>query len=343
MTRLDTEPTQAQSVRVTQTRTFPIPGEDTLATDIRAVLQRIGTALDQHRPLRVRIDGLIAVDEEPLTATRAQETGDEGQGTRGPAARPRERAARRQGAARRSRPSGAASRIGGNVLRDRYEGQVRRLAEAYPTLQTFPDEDGTWLFARSSIISGLTREATFLVALPYRSGPGPRAWGFWTAAAQPPMWIGPRHTNFGDGSVCAFSPNEGAWSEGGDLQTLFDLYSVWALRHLHLEVLGRWPGKQYGLVGADARVQAYYRQVECKDDELCGCGSETRRYADCCKASDLRWDFVESATLFLHHVHGGFCTRQPPNSVVHFIKGQSAIPKMADVHQQLHRADCTPA
>ena len=213
-----------------------------------------------------------------------------------------------------------------------------RLFQAYPTLQTFPDHDGTWLLAKSSIISGLERAATFVVAVPYRWGASPRAWGFWTAAAQPPRWIGPRHTNFGDGSVCAFSPNEGAWSEGGDLRTLFDLYSVWALRHLHLEVLGRWPGKQYGLVGADPRVQAYYRQIECKDDELCGCGSEIRRYAGCCKSSDLRWDFVESASLFLRHVHGGFASRQPPTSVVRFIEGESAMPKIADVTAVIPRA-----
>jgi len=80
----------------------------------------------------------------------------------------------------------------------------------------------------SSPLSTLTREATFLVALPYRSGPGPRAWGFWTAGTAT-SWIGPRHINFGDGSICAFSPDEGAWSEGGDLRTLIDLYNVWAL------------------------------------------------------------------------------------------------------------------
>jgi hypothetical protein len=211
---------------------------------------------------------------------------------------------------------------------------VIRLAEAYPTLQTFSDNDGMWLLARSSIISGLGREATFLVALPNRSGPGPRAWGFWTAVAESPKWIGPRHTNFQDGSICAFAPDEGAWSEGDDLRTLFDLYSVWALRHLHLEVLGRWPGKQYGLLGADQRVQAYYRQRECNDDELCGCGSETRRYSDCCKASDLQWNVIELMGIFLRHIPGGFGSRQPLTSVVGFIEGRSAIPKIADVHLQ---------
>jgi len=209
-----------------------------------------------------------------------------------------------------------------------------RLAEAYPTLQTFADNDGMWLLAKSSVIRGLQRKATFLLALPHRSGLWPRAWGFWTDAAEPTRWIGPRHTNFWDGSICAFSPNDRVWIEGGDLRTLFDLYTVWALRHLHLEVCGRWPGKQYGIVGADPRAEAYYRQRECQDNELCGCGSETLRYAECCKPADLRSDFVESASLFLQHT-GGFETRVPPLSVVSFVQDQSAPPKMAEVHLQL--------
>jgi hypothetical protein len=49
------------------------------------------------------------------------------------------------------------------VLRAAYEGQLTRLAEAYPTVRTFPDDDGMWLLANSSIISDLAREATFLV------------------------------------------------------------------------------------------------------------------------------------------------------------------------------------
>jgi hypothetical protein len=211
---------------------------------------------------------------------------------------------------------------------------VTRLAEAYPTFRAYPDDDGMWLLARSSIISGLVREATFLVALPYRSGLGPRAWGFWTAGAET-KWIGPRHTNFQDGSICAFSPDEGAWSEGGDLRTLLDLYSVWTLRHLHLEVFGRWPGKQYGLFGVDPGVQAYYRQRECNDDELCGCGSETRRYSECCKPSDLQWDIFQLMPVFLRQTNGGFQSRRPPPSVVGFIESRSALPKIADVHLQM--------
>jgi hypothetical protein len=334
MTHLDTTAPEAQCVRVAQPRTFPIPSEAPLAAETQALLQQVGAALDEHRQLLVHIHGLVALEQESKIATPAKENGNERQGKRRSAARSRERPSRRKGSPRGSRPASAASRIGGDVLLAAYEGQMTRLNEAYPTFQAFPDDDGMWLLARSSIISGLERKATFLVALPHRSGPGPRAWGFWTVAGEN-HWIGPRHTNFQDGSICAFSPDDGAWSEGGDLRTLLDLYSVWALRHLHLEVLGRWPGKQYGLFGADPRVQAYYRQKECQDDELCGCGSETRRYSECCKPSDLQWDVFQLMGLFLRQIDGGFQSRRPPPSVVGFIEGRSALPKIADVHLQM--------
>jgi hypothetical protein len=336
MTHLDTPGPLTQCVRVTQTRTILGPREVVLTQEARAVLQQLGAALDGPGLLRVHNHGLVVVDQTSSTADRHKENGD-GQGKRQGKRRSRQASERSGRAPRASRPAGAAPRIGGELLRGAYEGQVTRLAEAYPTLQVLPDENGMWLLAKSSIISGLEREATFLVALPYRSRLGPRAWGFWTTTAEP-QWIGPRHTNFGDGSICAFSPDEGAWGDGDDLRTLLDLYTVWALRHLHLEAFGRWPGKQYSL-GADPRVKAYYRWRECKDDELCGCGSETRRYAECCKPLDSRWDELELMKVFLQLNPGGFQTRRPPPEIVGFVQGRSPLPKMLDVVRPFPRTD----
>lgn len=290
------------------------------------MLRQIGTALDTSGSLRVHTNGMISIDHE----TR-KDSADGRQATRRPAARSRERAARRQGASRGSRPSGPASRIGGD-LHHAYESQLRLAGEAYPTLATFPDKDGLWLLAKSSVLPSLTREATLIVALPYRPGLGPRAWGFWTAAETPPTWIGPRHTNFHDGTICAFAPNEGAWSEGGDLRTLFDLYTVWAARHLYLEVFGRWPGKQYALLGSPLALQVLYRLSECEDDELCGCGSETLQYADCCKTEDLKWNRLQLIEHFMSAIPGGFGSRKPPVPIVAHIEGRAARPSIAEVH-----------
>src|SRR6266567_495634 len=93
----------AQNVRVTQIRTFPLPSESPLAPDVRALLQRIGTALDEHRPLRVFVRGLVALEEQSLKAMLTQENGDERQGKRRSATRSRQRAARRARAPGRSR------------------------------------------------------------------------------------------------------------------------------------------------------------------------------------------------------------------------------------------------
>jgi hypothetical protein len=330
MTRIDTNQASAQSVRVTQIRTVRAQGESPLGPTVRDLLHRVGAALDAHRPLRVRVHGVVAADEECAISMPSKESDNARQGKRGPATRPREGATRRKGPSDRSRSTGASPRVGGDVLRLRYEGQLEGLAKAYPTCRALPEQDGMWLLATSSIIEGLEREATFIVAVPYRSSVLIRGWGFWAGGAQP-WWIGPRHTNFGDGSICAFSPHDSVWSEGDDLVRLMDLYSVWAARHLHLEAFGRWPGKQYSF-GVDTRMQAFYRQRECKDDELCGCGSETQRYAECCKPGDQQVDFIEAAGLFLQHVPGGFLSRKPPSAIITYIEGRSELPAIADIY-----------
>ena len=192
-----------------------------------------------------------------------------------------------------------------------------------------------WLLVTSTVLPGLDREAIFLIALPYISGAVPKAWGFWLANGEF-TFIGPRHVNFIDGSICAFAPADGVWAEGGDLRSLIDLYSVWAARHLFLEVFGRWPGKQYALCGASQYAQAHYRLHECKDDEFCGCGSETMRYDECCKPIDQKLDFETRAVEFLRSARGGFTSRRPSTEVVDFIEGRAAIPEIKTVHIQLN-------
>ena len=161
--------------------------------------------------------------------------------------------------------------------------------------------------------------------------PVPRhgAWAFWSGDGCV-EWIGPRHTNFGDGSICAFGAQDQIWTDGGDPTALLDLYSVWAVRHLHLEIFGRWPGRQYTLTSPDPRAQAYYRRIECLDAELCACGSTTT-YAKCCKARDLQVDFVKGPKESLKAPPGGFPTRHPPPAIVRFAMEPTAPPRIRDL------------
>lgn len=338
MIHIDTRAQSTQPVRVTQTRTSPIPCEDALASETETLLRQIGAVLDfkEAGSLRVLTRGeIISIRDEPQTK---KDSSNERQRKRRPTAGTRQRPAGWQGAPGGSRPSGTAPRFG-SELRNLYEGQIGLVREAYPSLQVVLDKDGMWLLAKSMVLRGLTREATFLIAIPYRHNLLPRAWGFWTAFGKLPTWIGPRHSNFGDGSICAFAPQDDVWQDGGDLTTLIDLYSVWALRHLHLEVLGRWPGKQYTLLGTNPALEALYRLSECKDDELCGCGSETLRYRQCCKPKDQKWDRLELIRLFMAAMPGGFSSRRPPGEVVAFIDGRAPIPALKDVYIQLRALD----
>ena len=330
-------------MRVTQIRTSDDQMEDILTESVRVALQEVGAALDDGRLLRVQNQGIVAVDRLSTARPKRLENPYEGKGPSGSATRSRQGSAGRQGTAGRprsacrSRSAGATPRISSARLGEAYQDQLATVENAYPTLRKFPDDDGMWLLARSAILSGLSREATFLVGVPFERGVQPKSWGYWSRSGHH-SWIGPRHTNFGDGSICAFSPADGAWSEGGSLTSLLDLYSAWALRQLHLEVNGRWPGRQYALTGSDPRVQAFYRLREFKDSEFCGCGSETARYAECCKPNDMRDRFEELATTFIRLVPGGFSSRRPPDQVTDFIMGRSGVPRLSDVHLDLDKS-----
>jgi hypothetical protein len=179
-----------------------------------------------------------------------------------------------------------------------------------------------WLLVRSSVLPGLNKEAAFLVAVPFAEGAFPRAWGFWQTA-EGPQWIGRRHTNFPDGSVCAFVPESGVWRVGDSLASLLDFYSVWALRQLYLEEFKRWPGRQYS-------SHPFYRLIEFKDDELCDCDTGGR-YGSCCKPNDLAQDLIALKAGFEAKMGCRITDRVPPLAVVAFMSGTAPLPKVRDL------------
>lgn len=131
-------------------------------------------------------------------------------------------------------------------------------------------------------------------------------------------WIGPRHTNFPDGSICAFDPSDKVWSVGDSIIELIDFYTVWAMRHLHLEKYYRWPGAQMV-------THAYERVIETHINELCGCGAD-KIYLECCYKNDIAIDQITLAIDFICKSSG--VDRHPPDEVVNFVRSGGVLPSL---------------
>lgn len=292
-----------------------------MTPEARAVLQRIGAELDGLRQVRVRTGGIVVPDTAPVVEAKENSDGER-QGQTRPAAGSRSRTSGRQGPPRRPRSSGSAPQVGGVDLRAHYEAQVVELQSAYPSARVVvEDAQGMWLTVESAVLDGIDRKAAFLVAVPFSAEQFPRAWGFWLDE-HGPTWIGRRHTNFTDGSVCAFVPESGTWKPGDRLDALFDLYSVWALRQLYLQEFGRWPGGQFS-------PHPYYSLIEFKDDESCSCDREPLRpYGECCKPEHLKHPIHLLKTDFELKMRCRLTDRSPPARIVQFMHGAGDLPEV---------------
>ena len=247
--------------------------------EARNSLRNIGVQLDRDQYPRVYNGGVVQPgDAAIVTSIPGEDMNNVNRKQARSATGSRQRTARRQGTSGQSGPPGQAPQLVCSGLRETYEAELDALRDAYPGTKVWHQAEGMWLLTESSVLSGLDRTATFLTAIPYTLRAPQKSWGFWTTPVYS-EWIGPRHTNFGDGSICAFNPKDGTWMPGGSLTSLIDLYTVWALRHEHLRVFGRWPGRQ-------AVPHVYERLSESHPDELCGCDKYGRHYAECCLPHD---------------------------------------------------------
>lgn len=204
------------------------------------------------------------------------------------------------------------------------EEELNSIKCAYPGTQVWLQDEGMWLLTKSAILPECWHDALFFTGISFIYPFNIRSWGFWTGGLlRKPVWIGPRHTNFPDGSVCAFEPSDQTWSIGQPIVSLLDIYTLWALRHFHLEVFGRWPGYQ-------AVHHPYERGRELNPDEFCGCGLlPSKRYRECCQEKDLKRDRVADAVDFLFFT--GWKPRTPPESILKFIWNQNAPPSTRDL------------
>ncbi|KGX66923.1 hypothetical protein Y027_261 [Burkholderia pseudomallei TSV5] len=295
--------------------------------DVRIELRRIGELLDASRFPVVRNGGIV-VPGEPVISPRT--VGTESNHVRPGKARTETRS-RAWESDRQGTPSRAWSRTGPGAPRsaaplvvselyNKFSHELIAVQQAYPGTQHWLDDDSMWFIAESSLLPGFSHKAVFVVAIRFADGLV-RGWGFWGTEVIGYEWIGPRHTNFPDGSICAFEPADGTWTVSDSLVELLDLYTLWAVRHLHLRVFGRWPGFQ-------AVRHSYERILELRADEYCGCGT-SRLYGKCCRDADLARNQVREAVAFTIDMRGGL--RRPPASLVNFLRDRGRTPDLGDV------------
>jgi hypothetical protein len=268
-----------------------------------AYIRRVGRDLDHQVWPIVFNGGIVAPSDYAVHPTLGEEMKDEF--SKRSATGPWQGTSRGQGAPASAGTPSTATQIERASLPARYEAELDGVLAAYPGARAWKDDEGMWLLTRSEVVPNLARAATFLTALSFKHSMV-RAWGFWVTSAVSVEWIGPRHTNLPDGSVCAFAPNEGTWSFGESLVQLLDLYTVWAFRHLHLALLGHWPGPQVAF-------HPYERLLEFGMGEDCGCGSGFV-YGRCCFPKDRSRPRLRDAINFAVQFAGG--DRCPSRDVV---------------------------
>lgn len=286
------------------------------------VLREIGRQLDEDIFPCVKKGGIVAPSEAAVpTSIWTEEKNYEKSGQRGPETRTWTRPARWERQANGRKPTSKAAPIVCPDLQAKYENELTVVHEAYPGTRVWQQAEGLWLMTESGLLPGLWQKALFLTGIPFVRTLTVRTWGFWMGVPlRYPTWIGPRHTNFPDGSVCAFEPGDCTWNLGDSILELLDLYTLWALRHLHLQVLGRWPGRQVA-------HHPYERITELREDESCGCGSD-KLYGICCREKNLARDRVIDAVDFNLHTGG---VRMPHDEVVSFIREQTGPPRLTDM------------
>lgn len=293
-------------------------------TSVKELLAVVGAQLDQLIFPRVKNGGFVVPRDSAISLNHlGVEKHHEQQRQAGSSTQSRQRAgrgARQAGGCESSgsRTPAAAAPVVGQYARDSSLAQLNELEAAYPETQIWDTQDGFWLYARSHLLPGLNRSVIFVVGVSNASRQV-RAWAFWTSGSVGASWIGPRHTNFPDGSICAFEPQDGTWTFGDSFVTLLDLYTGWAFRHLHLEVMGRWPGPQAG-------HWSYERIMEVAADEHCPCGMTGRLYADCCQPKDLSGNRLRQALIFAKISKTPRC---PPASVQAFALERKQVPSLS--------------
>lgn len=278
-------------------------------------LQTIGWQLSNNIYPSVCNEGVVIPGKRlppynhPDTETSYVTLSQQSQGPNRSPARPWQRSERWQRQARQSRSwaTGQAASFICEPLKRAYLAQLEEVKAAYRCSNAWEEDNGIWIIAESLLLEGSAVTATIVVKIPFSPLFPPAAWAFWNGI----HWIGPRHTNYPDGSICAFEPSDRTWLPGDSLVELLDLYTLWCVRHLYLKELGVWPGDQVIHSAAE-------RWSEGLPNEQCGCGSQAL-YKDCCQMHDRGSGLLESSIAFI--TRGGAVRRAPPDKIFSILRG----------------------
>ena len=280
------------------------------------ILEEIGYQLDNNIFPLVKNGGIVMPNDSPVSLlTMGEVKEDERERKRRSKTRSRNGTTGREGA------SNQTSSIICTDFQTQYESELNAVLEAYPKTQVWRQPDGLLLLTESALLASNQLPATFFIMIPYAKTEVVKGWGFWSSAIGI-EWIGPRHTNFPDGSICAFERSDDTWTKSDPIIELIDLYSLWALRHIHLKTFGRWPGRQ-------AIHSPFERILELGSDEYCGCNISDKLYSECCQIKDLKRNRIADTINFIIKSNG--CYRKPPDMVNNFILYQTRPPKINDL------------
>ncbi len=290
--------------------------------DARALemLVRIGKGLDAHVFPRVTNGGFVVLNDSAVPSTERMETNHGKWKERRPAAGSWQRSPGRKGSSGGSRPSGDPSPVIGSDPEARYKAALDELQWQYPGVQCSHQREGIWLLTKSRLLPNLRQHAIFFTGISFPTC-SVRAWAFWGDPIAYPEWIGPRHTNFPDGSICAYEPMDSTWTFGDPLVELLDLYTVWAVRHLYLRQFGRWPGHQSIHFPGE-------RILELRADEYCGCANSQKLYGNCCMPGDLAGNRIGACLDFYWRTG---LLRRPPEPVVNYLRSGKVLPSIVQL------------
>lgn len=283
------------------------------ANHVKEVLE-LGAWRDEGRLFAVGLNGKVSKHEDGKE--KPSEPGQwEGRASSPPPASPAS-----PGAAPHAEPPGS-DRV--ETLTERYLGFRPEILLYYPTAHFREADYGLWITVRIYPL-GTTGPCYWVcLFLPQNPEFSPKGFAF-RRLSPTPLPVGPRHTNYPDGSICAFTDDDDAWRPGDSPKILLNLYAEWLVCHLFLRIERRWPGRQVGL-------DATYRQSEFDAREWCDCGSG-RRYGECHSPLDA----AEVAGLKKSGRYKALEKRTIPEAILSFARTRwNKLPDVRRLH--IHR------